>query len=43
MGAIIILVAGVVNMRDVWIFVEIAWDLTFAFIGIVIPSMVFER
>ena len=42
-GAIVALVVGVVNMADVFSVIDIVWDATLAFIGIIILSMVLDE
>jgi arsenical pump membrane protein len=42
-GAVIALIAGVVNINDVVIVFDIIWDATLAFIGIIILSMVLDE
>jgi len=42
-GAIVALVVGVVNMADVFTVIDIVWDATLAFIGIIILSMVLDE
>ena len=43
LGAIVALVVGVVNMGDVFTVIDIVWDATLAFIGIIILSMVLDE
>ena len=42
-GAIIALLVGVVNYTDVFTVIDIVWDATLAFIGIIILSMVLDQ
>ncbi|MGB0990413.1 MAG: ArsB/NhaD family transporter, partial [Halarcobacter sp.] len=42
-GAIVALVLGVVTLSDVLIVTDIVWDATFAFIGIIILSLVLDE
>jgi len=42
-GAIVALLVGVVNLSDVVTVVDIVWDATLAFIGIIILSMVLDE
>ncbi len=42
-GAIIALIAGVVSYTDVFTVIDIVWDATLAFIGIIILSMVLDQ
>jgi arsenical pump membrane protein len=42
-GAIVALIVGVVSFEDVKIVFDIIWDATFAFIGIIILSMVLDE
>ena len=43
MGAIVALIAGVVNFQDVITVTSIVWDATLAFIGIILLSMVLDE
>jgi len=42
-GAVIALVVGVVNITDVFTVIDIVWDATLAFIGIIILSLVLDE
>ncbi|MDD3592895.1 MAG: ArsB/NhaD family transporter, partial [Sulfurovum sp.] len=42
-GAIVALLAGVVSYTDVIVVIDIVWDATLAFIGIIILSMVLDQ
>ncbi|MBD3791488.1 MAG: arsenic transporter [Campylobacterales bacterium] len=42
-GAIVALLAGVVSYADVIVVIDIVWDATLAFIGIIILSMVLDQ
>ena len=42
-GAIIALIIGVVSFQDVYTVIDIVWDATLAFIGIIILSMVLDE
>lgn len=42
-GAIAALIVGVVNINDVFSVIDIVWDATLAFIGIIILSMVLDE
>jgi len=42
-GAIVALIVGVVNFTDVMTVIDIVWDATLAFIGIIILSMVLDE
>jgi len=42
-GAVVALVAGVVSLTDVVTVIDIVWDATLAFIGIIILSMVLDE
>jgi len=42
-GAIVAFVAGVVSLNDLYIVWDIVWDATFAFIGIIILSLVLDE
>ncbi|MBU1990091.1 arsenic transporter [bacterium] len=42
-GAVVALLAGVVNFTDVFTVIDIVWDATLAFIGIIILSMVLDE
>ncbi|WP_373073196.1 arsenic transporter [Sulfurimonas sp.] len=42
-GAIIALLVGVVNFTDVFTVIDIVWDATLAFIGIIIISMILDE
>jgi len=42
-GAIVALLVGVVSYSDVFTVIDIVWDATFAFIGIIILSMVLDQ
>jgi len=42
-GAILALIVGVVSFQDVYTVIDIVWDATLAFIGIIILSMVLDE
>ncbi len=42
-GAIVALLIGVVTISDIWVVVNIVWDATLAFIGIIVLSMVLDE
>ena len=42
-GAVVALLVGVVNFADVFTVIDIVWDATLAFIGIIILSMVLDE
>lgn len=42
-GALVALVIGVVSFADVFVVVEIVWDATLAFIGIILLSMILDE
>lgn len=42
-GAIVALIVGVVSLQDVYTVIDIVWDATLAFIGIIILSMVLDE
>jgi len=42
-GAILALIIGVVSIQDVYTVIDIVWDATLAFIGIIILSMVLDE
>lgn len=42
-GAVLALLAGVVSLNDVWRVVQIVWDPTLAFLGIILISIVLDR
>ncbi|WP_297456696.1 arsenic transporter [Persephonella sp.] len=42
-GAIVALLTGVVSLRDVWVVVQIVWDATVAFVGIIFISLILDK